>query len=211
MPNELPASCACGTLQGLARDLGPDTGNRLVCYCDDCQAFAHFLGKPGPVLDEHGGTEIFQTSPARLELSQGADQLRCMRLTSKGLLRWYAACCRTPVANTMATPQIPFAGVVHSFLSGGRDEALGPIRVRVQARFAHGDLAGLTTYERILPPRNLLHFAGILLRARLSGDHKRSPFFDPQTREPISIPEVLSPEARAELAKAALAGPVREA
>ncbi len=32
---------------GVATDASPATGNRLVCYCDDCQAFAWFLeGRP---------------------------------------------------------------------------------------------------------------------------------------------------------------------
>ena len=33
----------------------PRAGCRVVCYCDDCQAFARFLACPG-ITDERGGT-----------------------------------------------------------------------------------------------------------------------------------------------------------
>ena len=29
-----------------------------MCYCKDCQAFAHFLGKAGEILDERGGSDL---------------------------------------------------------------------------------------------------------------------------------------------------------
>jgi len=38
-----PLQCQCGTLKGFVDD--PQRANRAVCYCNDCQAFAHFLGK----------------------------------------------------------------------------------------------------------------------------------------------------------------------
>ena len=33
-----------------------ERGNRLVCYCDDCQSFPIFLGQAERTLDPHGGT-----------------------------------------------------------------------------------------------------------------------------------------------------------
>ena len=38
----------------------------------------------------------------------------------------------------------------------------------------------------------LVRFAGMLLMARLRGDHKTSPFFNPRTNEPSATPRVLS-------------------
>ena len=95
MAIDVPIRCGCGTLRGTARALSGGAGNRLICYCDDCQAFAHFLGDPGRVLDPYGGSDIFQTSPARLELEAGLDQLQCVRLSAGGIYRWFAGCCRT--------------------------------------------------------------------------------------------------------------------
>lgn len=196
MPTDLPVRCGCGSVRGLVRGASGERGNRIVCYCDDCQSFAWFLGGSDRILDAHGGTDIFQMSPARLELTQGAGHLACVRLNSGGLLRWYADCCRTPIGNTLASRQVPFVGLIHSFVdhaSDGRprDEVLGPVRARIQARFAKGDRSRLDAYDRA-PPLLLLRFARILLGARLRGDHARSPFFDPSTGEPRSTPRILT-------------------
>ncbi len=179
-------------------------GNRLVCYCDDCQAFAHFLGCADRVLDAHGGTEIFQTSPARLQFTAGVSDLACMRLSPGGLLRWYAGCCRTPIGNTLATRQVPFVGLIHSCIHAeptgrSRDEVLGPVRARVFTRFATGgrERSGGRAGGSV---RVILRFARLLLAARLRGDHARSPFFDASSGEPTATPRVLSPEERRALA-----------
>jgi hypothetical protein len=88
-----PLQCRCGTLKGyVVHSAGV---NRCVCYCSDCQAFAHFLGQPSEILDAQGGTDVIQTRPANVTFTQGQSALACMRLTERGLLRWYAACCNT--------------------------------------------------------------------------------------------------------------------
>jgi hypothetical protein len=65
----------------------PGSVNRAVCYCRDCQAFAHFLGRPEEILDSKGGSDVVQTTPARVTLTDGIEMLACMRLTEKGLRR----------------------------------------------------------------------------------------------------------------------------
>ena len=119
----------------------PGEGNRGICYCDDCQSFAHFLGRADTILDARGGTPIFQISAGRVELTHGSEHLACMRLKPKGLLRWYAGCCQTPIGNTSAKPAIPTIGMVEQCLmtpeSGrARDDILGPLRFHVFSRFA---------------------------------------------------------------------------
>jgi len=198
--------CSCGALRGIARGVSAARGNRLICYCDDCQSFAHFLGRANEILDAHGGTDIFQMSPARLEITQGADQLACMRLTAKGLLRWHTRCCRTPIGNTLHTPQVPFVGWIQlradsAAAERSRDEALGPVRARVQVGFAKGDRTLLGASGRSSIPI-LLRFAALVLRARLRGDHKASPFFDAQTGRPRAVPGVLSESQLREMERA---------
>ena len=183
-------------MRGVARGVSGDRGNRGVCYCDDCQSFAHFLGRADEILDTHGGTDIFQMSPVHLELSEGKERLACMRLTPGGLLRWYADCCKTPIGNTLASRQIPFVGLIHSFVDHAgdgrsRDDTLGPLRMRVNARFAKGDRSALDAHDRA-PLSALLRLAWLLLSARLRGEHARSPFFDPATGEPVATPRVLT-------------------
>ena len=108
--------CRCGRVTGRVSELAPDTANRCICYCHDCRAFAHWLERDD-LLDAHGGVDIVQVARARLAIDDGRDQLRCLRLSSRGLHRWYVDCCKTPVANTM--PRVPFAGISPSALEDG--------------------------------------------------------------------------------------------
>jgi len=188
----LAIRCRCGHLRGTVANVSPAAGIRVVCYCDDCQAFAERLGR-NDVLDAHGGTDIFQLSPAHVTISEGRDRLACLRLTARGPLRWYAACCNTPIGNTLATGRLPFLGLILGCIdaeSRPLDDLLGPVRLRVMARFARGDLGGLEAHERFA----LSHVLAIIwriLRWRIAGDHRRSPFFDPASGAPVSPPEVV--------------------
>jgi hypothetical protein len=168
----------------------------VICYCDDCQAFAHFLERAEETLDRDGGTDIFGMSAARLGITAGADRLACMRLSPKGLLRWYARCCRTPIGNTFTSRQLPYVGLIHScvdHVSDGRsrDEVLGPIRARLLTRFAKGNLGKADGHQRA-PVSLIVRLFWISLVARLRGDHRRSPFFDRVTGAPVATPRVLS-------------------
>lgn len=176
--------------------------------CVDCQTYAHFLGRAAEILDAHGGTDVFQLAPGQLELRQGADRLRCVRLSPKGAMRWYTECCKTPVGNTAPSPSVPFVGVPHLFMDhggspGGRERDLGPVRYWVQGRDGHGRLPP-GTHPRF-PPRLLVRTAYLLLRAKLTGLSRPTPFWDARGR-PTVEPLVLSREERArlrELCKAA--------
>jgi hypothetical protein len=102
LPSDVPLRCRCRHVRGVAIDVSPSSGFRFVCYCEDCQAFARFLGR-ADVLDWAGGTDIFQMPPGRVKLTSGMDAMRCLRLSPKSrVLRWYADCCRTPIGNTAA-------------------------------------------------------------------------------------------------------------
>jgi len=102
--------CRCGQVRGRVTNASPRTVNRIVCYCDDCQAFAHHLGR-ADLLDAHGGSDIVQVAPASLTFDHGADRIVGLRLSPKGLYRFYASCCKTPLGNTVG-PAIPFVGIV---------------------------------------------------------------------------------------------------
>lgn len=200
MTTDLPIRCSCGEVKGVASGLSARTGNRLVCYCDDCQAFARHLGHPERILDAHGGTDIVQTSAGRVRVDQGADRLACVRLTPKGVLRWYATCCGSPIANTAATPSLPFAGLFRARLGDAGDgtpgdEVLGPIRGRVRLEYATGDAAALQADKGSLAMM-IVRIAAMMIGARLRGDQKRTPFFGPGTGKPIATPHLLSDQER---------------
>jgi hypothetical protein len=195
-PTDLAIRCSCGALRGLLRDVSPDRGNRCICYCDDCQSFAHFLERADDILDDNGGTDIFQTSSGHLEFNEGLEQLACMRLTESGMLRWYAACCQTAIGNTPGTSRVPFIGLIHSCVyhpaeGRSRDETLGPVRMRGFARFAKGDRSKLDAHDGApLPMR--ARVTEILQQALQRGEQNRSPFFNVATNEPCVSPWSLS-------------------
>lgn len=183
--------CKCGTVRGVLHDVS--SGTRAVCYCDDCQAFANYLSTGSGILDEHGGTDIFQISPAQIEITQGIDHLACVRVTPKGGLRWYTDCCRTPIGNTMPTTVLPFIGLIHSCIdAGGRslDDILGPVRWRVMGQYALGDISHLDVHERF-PLSSFPAAIWKIIKWRLRGDHKRSPFFNHDTGLPIAEPQYI--------------------
>ncbi len=194
-----PLQCRCGKLKGYVSQ--PGSVNRAVCYCRDCQAFAHFLGRATEILDSKGGSDVVQTTPARVTLTNGMEMLACMRLTPNGLMRWYAKCCNTPIGNTLGNFKVSFVGLIHSCLDNGEtslDESFGPVRMWVNTKAAKGEvrsspLAAMGGVTRIL---------GMLLRARLNGSYKRTAFFSSQSGAPVATPKVLSREERDRLMQA---------
>lgn len=194
----LPLRCRCGHLRGVAREVSPSSGFRFVCYCKDCQAFARFLAQPD-VLDTAGGTDIFQLPPARVTFTTGTDAVRCLRFSSR-VLRWYADCCRTPIANTAASPRFPVVAVIHSFIGDAadgrsRDELLGPPLCRIYEASATGPLP-----PGAPPPLSLrvsVRRASKLLGWWVRGLARPNSFFDDVAHAPISAPQVLAAGERA--------------
>jgi hypothetical protein len=194
---DLPLRCRCGAVRGVARDALPSKTNHCFCYCDDCQAFAHCLGRADDMLDAHGGTEITQMSSANIAFTAGADKIAAIRLTEKGLVRWYTSCCNTPIGNTMASGGVPFIGVVRAFIAAPQ-AALGPIRGRGFAKSAKGGRDAVP--KDGLPDVVMLARVFVkLLKWRLRGDHKRSALFDAATGKPLVEPRVLGAAEREEL------------
>lgn len=187
--------CRCGALRGMVETRPECT--RLVCYCKDCQAFARFLGDPGDILDALGGSEVIGVHPQQVRLTEGRDKLACMSLSDKGMLRWYASCCRTPIGNTSRSAALAYVGLLHTCIDTGGEsfgEAFGPVRLKSMTASARGKVepSGLAA----LP--TLMGFAGKLLRARLTGSYRRTPFFSADGA-PVVAPQVLTPAERSAL------------
>ncbi|SDQ25873.1 DUF6151 family protein [Pseudoxanthomonas sp. CF125] len=121
----LSLRCECGRVQGRVET--DQVYVRATCYCKDCQAYARWLDRPG-VADAQGGTDMVAMNPAGVHITAGSEQIACMSLSGKGILRWYAACCRTPLGNTSRDGGIAYVGVVAMGLWPARemDAALGP-------------------------------------------------------------------------------------
>ena len=125
-----PIRCRCGTLRGELHR--PASTMRAVCYCKDCRAWAHVLGRESDMLDAAGGTAIVAAQPSSVRFTEGVDRLACASFSKRGLLRWYASCCRTPMGNTVRNPKQHFVGLARIALDPaplpGED---GPPRIRL--------------------------------------------------------------------------------
>jgi hypothetical protein len=175
MSRNTTLSCSCGEVRGLVTGVSPNTVNRLVCYCDDCQAFLHHLGR-AELLDAQGGTDIVQIAPASLSFVQGEERIVGLRLGPKGLYRWYASCCRTPVGNTVG-PAIPFVGVVaQAFESETQkpDNLFGRPIGRIYGKYAVGSAPEGSTR---LSPWLMARAIRMVLGWRMRGRTWPHPFF----------------------------------
>lgn len=190
----IDVGCRCGLVRGRISEPSPRTLNRVVCYCDDCQAFAHHLGR-ADLLDAKGGSDIVPLAPASLEFLQGRERIAGVRLTAKGVYRWYATCCHTPLGNTVG-PRVPFVGLMtEAFGAAGQspDRLLAAPIGAILGQFAVGGP----------PPRSKGIRLSILLRSmvsligwRLRGRDWPHPFFDRSSRRPTYPVQVLSAEQR---------------
>jgi hypothetical protein len=186
--------CRCGEVRGLVTDASPNTVNRVTCYCDDCQAFLHHLDRTD-LLNGRGGTDIVQVAPASLSFSQGRERIVGVRLTPRGLYRWYASCCRTPVGNTVG-PAIPFVGIVgKAFESEAQrpDEVFGPAIGAIYGRYA---IEAVPEASKGLNPHVVARALRMVFGWRLRGRAWPHPFFDQATRAPRFPLTTLSPQER---------------
>jgi len=185
---QINLKCACGAVQGKTADIDKNVGNRIVCCCDDCQSFAEYLKQEDAVLDQYGGTDIFQMPISHMKISQGHDQIACVKLSEKGMFRWYAKCCNTPIGNSLGS-QMPFIGVVHNFMDNAltRDEDLGSVRGYLQTKYAKKDVVE----QNHSPFKATLRTIFKVLIWKLKGLNTPSVFFD-NNGDPVAKPKVLT-------------------
>ncbi len=187
---DINLSCNCSQVKAIVHDVSPGSGNRLTCYCDDCQSFAKQLNRADDVLDEYGGTDIYQVTPSQIEITHGIDNIRCLRLTSKGLYRWYAGCCNTPIGNTVSG-KMPFVGLIHNFIVQDEllDSKIGPVLGPVFEKFATKPLPPLRSGQKsqwIM----LLRMLGKILQWKIQGKERPNPFFNSDNK-PVCEPKIV--------------------
>ena len=193
--------CRCGSLRG--RVTLPAFG-RAVCYCTDCRAYAHFLQREGELLDDAGGTQVVATLPARVSFEPvGLGSLACMSLSERGVLRWYAACCNTPIGNTARSARVPYVGLVSDCLTAdpvhSLEASFWPLRMRVHTKSATRPVAATPLVMLAV----MLGSMKPMIEAWSAGSGRGNPFFDPQTGRPIRTRRVLDVDERSRLKVAA--------
>jgi len=151
------------------------------------------LGEPSAVLDAWGGTDIVASPAVTVRFTAGGDQLACLSLSPRGLLRWYARCCRTPIANTPRDPRLPYAGLVHTVLErpDPMDRSYPPPMLRINTGSAIGTPPA--SPRPVMGWGRFLGLMGSLLAMRLTGRHRASPFF--REGQPVAQVEVAPLEA----------------
>ena len=206
MSDQLRVSCRCNTVKGYVAVGDLSAVPRYVCHCDDCQAFIRYLGRADDVLDRWGGTEVVHVTPASLHLESGRDHLRCLNLSGGGTLRWFAACCGSPIGSTPKSPGFPFVSLVSTFIRDTPEKmSIGPVRGRLMLKYAYGDVAPLRK-DSLSAFRMFLGVARSILIERLFRRHRTTPFFLPGTSSPISPPHALTAQEREQAYGALSAG-----
>lgn len=192
MPDPITLTCDCGKVQlAIAARPAPPQGNRVICHCNSCRAFARVLGRDD-ILGPADGTDIIQFRCDRLSITQGKEHVAALRLSPNGLARWYTACCNTPLGNTGPGPRYPFFGAITHGIAN--PDALGPVKARVNVPKERPLPEGL-------PPTSgstfgvFLSIGRIMFGGWLKGAHKRHPLFPGGT--PLAEPRVISLEEKA--------------
>lgn len=192
----IAVECDCGQVQGL---VNPKNlfGYRAACLCDDCQAYAYYLQR-SDTLDINGGTDIIPSMPSHYQITAGAEKLSCVRLSDKGMYRWYAECCKTPMGNAMASASMPYIGIPERIFEKKNststiEELFGPVTERMQAQFAKGELPPLS--KKTVSFGFMVRVIKFILIAKMKGAGSPSPFFN-SDGQPIKLPRVLSKSER---------------
>ncbi len=190
MSNVINLSCTCGTVKGKVKVVD-GSFLRIHCLCCDCQSYASYLGNEEKILDEHGGTDLFQTYPSNMEITEGKESIGCVQLREKGAYRWHTTCCNMPLANTLTSPKIPFVAVPVKLmqLDNNQDKlsVIGPVKMKAFGQYARGKMPQ-DAHPKI-PLSILPKLLGFMFRGLLGKKHTPSPFF--RDREPVVKANVL--------------------
>lgn len=192
--------CECGQFKAELTAFPKNSPGRLACYCDDCQAYLSYIDRMD-LLGASGLSEIIPVYPAEIKFIAGKENLKCVRLSNKGMHRWYTSCCRTPIANTR--PKLPWIGIL-SRVYNLKDPSLleksfGPVGSSIMGRFARGPvIAGTANNMNLKAFKFVLPF---VLKGLILGRGKNSPFFLADGKTPIAPETTLTKEQRDEIQK----------
>jgi len=183
--------CLCGQVEGKL-NIVAGSFFHVECLCCDCQNFATHLGNSDKILNEYGGTELFQTHPAFMKITKGQEQISCIQLKDKGIYRWHTGCCNMPLGNTMTSAKAPFVGISVKLMQfedqQEKDSYLGPITLKAFGKYAIGEMPedAYPTFPRSFMPK-ILYF---MLKGFIGKKYNPSPFF--KANAPVAKVNTLS-------------------
>ena len=131
MSGSLEFGCRCEKVAGEIAIAEP-AAIRCVCYCRDCQAQARHFGLEDSFMDAEGGIEIVQVAPGNVRFTKGREHIRALKLipAKRGVIRFYAGCCDTPLFSTPPSESWPVLGFPVAGIDadpGTRERAFGPV------------------------------------------------------------------------------------
>ena len=177
--------CSCGEVKGNVQ-IVPKSFFHVHCLCCDCQNFASHLGNADKILDAHGGSELLQTYPQYMEITEGKEKIACMQLKVKGIFRWYTSCCDMPLANTMNSAKVPFVGVPVKLMKFSSEqeklEKLGPVIMKAFGKYSIGEMPK-DAHERF-PLSFMPKIMGFMIKGLINKRNSPSPFFN--GKEPVT-------------------------
>jgi hypothetical protein len=156
---------------------------------------SHFLGR-AELLDQHGGTDVVQVPSNMISFDCGLEHIVAVRLSAKGMHRWYANCCRTPLGNTIE-PSVPFIGMqVEVFRTADTfpvDMVFGRPRSYVMGKFSIGHVPQASAG---FPLSGTVGVISKVLGWKLSGKSWPHPYSDQRSRTPKFPVTILQPSER---------------
>jgi len=191
MSKIISLECSCGAVKGELKVVA-NSSFHVHCLCSDCQDFASYLDHKDEILDEHGGSELFQTYPAFLKFTAGQDNIGCIQLTEKGIYRWHTTCCSMPLANTMSSSKVPFVGVFVKLMQFTSEQekrqTLGPVTMKAFGKDSIGEMP--EDAHPKFPISYVPKVLSFMLKGILGRKNSPSPFFN--GKEPVSEVSVIS-------------------
>jgi len=141
MTDIIQLQCSCKSVKGELQ-LVPKHTIHVHCYCCDCKTVAEYLSS-NKSLDNNDASQLLQTYPQYLSITQGLEHVSCLKVTEKGKLRWYTRCCNTSIGNTMDSYKVPFLGVSTDFMNFENDQekskCLGPVYMKAFGKYIEGE------------------------------------------------------------------------
>jgi len=178
----------------LVTNVSPNTVNRVICDCDDCQAFLHQLDR-ADLLDAQGGSDIIQIAPASLSFVAGRERIVGLRLTPRGLLQMVCKLLQdAPWQHARSGYSIgggPGTGI--QVETQKPDDLCGPPIGRIFGKYA---IDGVPERSTRLNPWLVARVMRMVLGWRMGGQTWPHPLFDRAGRAPNFPVTTLSPQER---------------
>ena len=165
-------------------------GTRAICYCTDCQIYAHYLKLSNEVLNSFGGTEVISVRPNQIFIQRGIEYLSCVSLTELGAFRFFTNCCKTPICNMSRNYRTEHIAILHNCLNHNViAEIFENNALHVKRESGKGNTPKNNPVYFIA---SSLYYSYSVLLSHIYNGFKFNPFINQGTRRPVVSNIILS-------------------